>query len=308
MRVARGSGSGHSAESARAHRVQTRLVRAHFVLCRGLVVFALLAVLGAARADPPAPPHRIASLNLCTDQLLLMLLDRDRIASVTAWSQKPESSYMAEAARGLPTNDGLAEQVLPLRPDLIITGRYNQGAMTNLLGQLGYAVAVVEVPLTLQAARLAIIEFGQLVGAEAAAQRLVVAMDARLAAIDRAVAPRSQRPLAAVYAPNGVTAGAGTVMNDIVERAGMRNLAAELGLVGYGQLPLEQLVAAKPDVLILDATAEPEDGGSLAHRYLDHPALADIMAKARVVSLPPPLSVCVGPMTVDAIERLAGLT
>lgn len=260
--------------------------------------------IGAAASLPvPSLPQRIASLNLCVDQLLLLLVDRERIVSVTDWSQNPESSYMAAVARGLPINHGLAEEVLPQRPDLILSGPFDDNAVLNMLRQLGYPVAVVGVPRSLVEARTAIREFGAQVGATGAAAQLVASMDRRLAAIDLQVARLGPAPLAAVYAPNGVSAGAGTVMHDILGRAGLRNLAAELGLIGYGQLPLEQLLLARPDFLIFDAAA-PSGGDSLAHRALAHPALAALQAQARVVHLPPPLSVCVGPMTVDAIERL----
>lgn len=267
----------------------------------------LLALLALASTPALAAPQRIASLNLCTDQLLLMLAERERIVSVTRWAHRPDSSYMVAAARGIPANSGLAEEVVPLSPDLIVTGRFSQGPVANLLRQLGYPVVVTEVPGTLAEGRQAVLEFGALIGAEAAAAALVAAMDARLAAIDAAVAASPARPLAAVYAPNGITAGADTVMHDVVSRAGMRNLAAELGVVGYGQLPLERLIAADPDVVVLDATAAPQGAASMAHRYLQHPALQTLLARAKVVSLPPPLSVCVGPMTIDAIERLVAV-
>ena len=128
---------------------------------------------------------------------------------------------------------------------------------------------------------------------------LVADMDARLR---RIAPPAGVAPLAAVYAPNGVTVGRGTVLAEIVERAGWRNLGSERGVDGFATLSLEQLLVAQPRMIVLDVTAD-GDGGSLAHGYLAHPALAALHAKT--VVLPPPLSECVGPMTVDAIELLA---
>jgi iron complex transport system substrate-binding protein len=260
---------------------------------------ALFAVIAAA-ADPP--PQRIASLNLCTDQLLLLLLPRERIASVTEWAQKPERSYMAAAAQGLPVNYGLAERVLPQQPDLILAGEYNDHAMVAMMRQLGYRVEVVRVPRNLDEAHTFILEFGALVGAQAQAQALVADMQRRLARIADRVAGRPAG-LAAVYSPNGMSAGRDTVMEEILARAGWRNLGSEIGLRGYGQLPLERLIQAQPDLLVLDTTAEPTGGASLAHAYLSHPALASLPSMRQLV-LPPPLSVCVGPMTIDAIEKL----
>lgn len=266
------------------------------------VLLLAAAVSFALPAFAAAPPQRIASLNLCTDQLLLMLVPRARIASVTDWARKPESSYMAAAARDVPTNGGLVEAVLPQHPDLILAGTFTDVTLVQLLRKLGYRVEVVAIPQNLAEARDHILHFGELVGAQAAARALVADMDTRLRRIPPAPVPA---PLAAVYAPNGVTVGRGTVLAEIIERAGWRNLGSELEVEGYGQLSLEQLLAAQPQLIVLDVTSDRDGGGSIAHGYLDHPALAALARTAHSVVMPPRLSECVGPMTVDAIELLA---
>lgn len=250
-----------------------------------------------------ASPQRIASLNLCTDQLVLMLVPRERIVSVSDWAARPESSYMAAAARGIPTNHGLAESALAQNPDLILAGEYTDNTMVSLLRQLGFRVEMVTVPRNLDEARAYILRVGDLVGASAAAQKLVAEMDARLLRID---AQLHDKPalLAAAYAPNGLTVGRGAVLAQIIERAGWRNLGSELQIDGYGQLSLEQLLIAQPQLLVLDVTTENSGGGSLAHNYLTHPALQSLAQSARIVTMPPRLSECVGPMTIDAIELL----
>ena len=74
----------------------------------------------AIAAEPPAKPRRIVSLNMCTDELVLRLANPEAIASVTWLSQDPRNANMAEAARRIPANHGLVEQVLAFRPDLEI--------------------------------------------------------------------------------------------------------------------------------------------------------------------------------------------
>lgn len=264
----------------------------------------LLALPPATSASATAaPPQRIASLNLCTDQLLLMLVPPARIASVTDWARKPESSYMAAAARDVPTNGGLVEAVLPQHPDLILAGPFTDPTLVQLLRKLGYRVEVVAIPRNLAEARSHILHFGELVGAQTAARTMVADMDARLARI--APVSAATQPLAAVYAPNGVTVGRGTVLAEILEHAGWRNLGSEQHVEGYGQLSLEQLLIAQPQMIVLDITSDTAGGGSIAHGYLEHPALAALARRAQTVVMPPSLSECVGPMTVDAIELLA---
>jgi len=269
-----------------------------------LLMLTLVACCAWAERAMAEVPQRIASLNLCTDQLLLMLVPRERIASVTDWAARAESSYMAAAAQGLRTNGGTVETVLPQNPDLILAGEYTDVTLLRALKRLGYRVETLAVPQNLNEARAHILRFGELVGAAPAAQRIVADMDRRLRRIESQLAAAPPAELAAAYAPNGMTVGRGAVLAEIIERAGWRNLGAELSIDGYGAISLEQLLAAQPRLLVLDITAA-GNADSLAHGYLDHPALAALQRRARTVSVPPTLSECVGPNTVDAIELLA---
>ncbi len=248
-------------------------------------------------------PQRIASLNLCTDQLLLMLVPRARIASVSDWATNAESSYMAAAAQGIPGNRGSVETVLPQNPDLILAGEYNDVMLLKVLRHLGYRVETLPVPQTIEQTRAHILHFGELVGESEKAQRIVEDMDRRLARIDARVASLPRQGLAAVYAPNGLTVGKDAVLTQIVERAGWRNLGSELAVAGYGAISIEQLLVARPDLLVLDITAKGNDD-SIAHSYLAHPALSTLKKHARTVAMSPALSECVGPNTIDAIELL----
>ena len=112
-----------------------------------LVLAALLLVLQGA--NPPSvtasgKPARVVSINLCTDQLLLQLVDRDRIASVTYLATDHAISYYADRAIGIRKNHGLAEEILPLKPDLILAGSFNSRPTTSLLKKLGYQVVEFE--------------------------------------------------------------------------------------------------------------------------------------------------------------------
>jgi iron complex transport system substrate-binding protein len=125
-------------------------------------------------------------------------------------------------------------------------------------------------------------------------------MDASLAALP--AASSSSRPRAIVLNPNGATVGKGTLVDEIMTRAGLTNVAAELAIDNYGQVPLEAVVASGVDVLIVSAS---RDGPpALATELLRHPVLAALSDRARVVVMPGRLWNCGGPAVVEAIERL----
>lgn len=268
----------------------------------GAAVLAALVVLARpAGAEEAAAPRRIVSLNLCTDELLLRLVPRDRIASITWLSQDPRASNMAEAARGVPANHGLAEEVLAFRPDLVVAGRYTTRTAVALLRRVGIRVVDFDVPNDLAGVAAQVRGFAALVGEPERGEALVAEMERRLAAIPRPAADAA-RPGAFVLRPNGFTAGRGSLVDDILTRAGLDNLAARLGLAAFGQVPLETVVLEGADVLVLN---DARDGPpSLATAVLDHPVLTRLRRRLIVARVPSRLWTCAGPSIVDAAELL----
>jgi iron complex transport system substrate-binding protein len=54
----------------------------------------------------------MVSLNLCSDELVLRLANRENVASVTWLSRDPDSSNVADPAAQVPVNHGLAEAAI----------------------------------------------------------------------------------------------------------------------------------------------------------------------------------------------------
>ena len=94
----------------------------------GLCLLPLLwpqgAVQGATGIAPlPAhQPRRVVSINLCTDQLAMMMAGPGQLVSVSHLAGDPTYSTMPEAAAAYPANRGLAEEVYLLKPDLVLAG------------------------------------------------------------------------------------------------------------------------------------------------------------------------------------------
>lgn len=260
----------------------------------------VLAVTSAAVAQP----QRIVSLNMCTDELVLRLAAPERIASVTWLSQDPRNANMAEVARRIPANHGLVEQVLAMRPDLVIAGAYTTRATVGLLKRVGAPPREFGVPRNLAEMRAQIREMATLLGTEARGEALIADIDARLNALAERPLPKPLRAI--VLRPNGFTVGRGSLVDEILTRAGLVNVAVELGIDNYGQIPLETVALAGAEVLVLNET--PDGPPSLAHEVLHHPVIARLSERLRLVSLPSRLWTCAGPSVVDAIELLVAAT
>ena len=274
-------------------------------LARRLALVAALCGAAAAQGtDSAGGPRRIVSINMCTDELLLRLADRDAIASVTWLSRDPRNANMAEAAKGLPANSGLAEEALSYHPDLVLAGPFTERSSVALLRQVGAPVLEFSVPETLDGVRRQIREVAAAIGEPQRGERLVADIDRRLARISL---DPSRPPLRAIILrPNGFTVGPGSLVDEVLRRAGMTNLAARLDIGAYEQIPLERLAVLDADVLIVDS--EGFGAPSLATEALRHPIVAALSQRLKVVALPSRLWTCPGPEVVDAVQTLVDAT
>ena len=270
----------------------------------------LLLLLSGLAVSPAAAdalrPQRIVSMNQCTDLLLLLLVDPERIASISFVSSQPQwtpPDYAGVISR-LPSNRGIAEEVLALKGDLVVTESFNNRQTVQLLRRLGYSVAEFDAETGFSSIRANILRMGDLVGEAARAQAIVAAFDARLAGL-RAKASAQTSAGAGIFADvgvNGWVSGEGTLMADVANAAGYRTLGQAMGVAGFRNLSLDQIVAAKPDMIALSNawTSPPSE----ATNALRHPAFRDLARSATRVDIPDRLTICGSPATLDAVELI----
>ncbi|EQB03417.1 ABC transporter substrate-binding protein [Sphingobium indicum] len=251
--------------------------------------FCALVLTGAA----PAQPRRIVSLNTCADQYVLALADPAQIAALSPYGHDPELSAAVGKARAFRTLKRPAEEVLALRPDLLIGFPENDGVVGAPPGRwrtLGLASAD-GYPMILAQIR----QVAAAVGHTERGEALIRAMNRDLAALPR---PK-RRGVAAYYQRRGYMTGTGTLVDDLMRRVGLVNLAGRLGKPALSQLSLEEMIAARPDWLIVESGSEEVvDQGT---EMLRHPILRAIPR----IRLPQAWTVCGGPAYVDAARSIA---
>ncbi|MEA3389871.1 ABC transporter substrate-binding protein [Sphingobium sp. CCH11-B1] len=242
-----------------------------------------------------AVPRRIVSLNLCADQLVLALADRSQIAGLTHNATDVEMSAAARQAQGLPILGGSAEEVLAADPDLIVGMSPQRHPAAAALDPARYAVVDLTSAETYGTIVASIRQVARAVGHPARGEALIAGMDADLARIGRA------RPglVAAYYQRRGYMTGTDTLIDELMQRVGLTNLASKIDKPPLSQMSLEEMVAARPDYLIMEsATDQVADQGT---EMLHHPALAGI----KRISIPQAWTVCGGPAYVKAARALA---
>ena len=261
----------------------------------------LLAAAGIGGARAAEPPGRVVSMNLCTDQLALLVAAPGQLVSVSDWSARERASMMTEEARSLPLNGGLAEQVFAFAPDLVLAGRFTNRASVEMLRRLGVRVEVLSAARSLDEVRELIAKVGALLGRDAEAAVLLDDFDASLAAARTEADPLP--PLSsAYYYPNNYTTGAGTLADDIMRAAGLDNAAAKLGLRGSVKIPLEVLVMQRPFLIETRYISGGEHGRS--YETLTHPALRALRAERQGAVVEERWQICGTPFVLQAIDAL----
>lgn len=237
-----------------------------------------------------AQPRRVASLNLCADELVLLLAAPEQIVSVTHLAQDPAETPLWAAARRYRRNDGSLLSVAALRPDLVVTmggGARDRAGIAARLGtpiiDLPFAASIADVESSIRRVALALGQPGR--GA---------VLLRRIAAL-RASAPAAARDTIWLGG-GGRTVSSGGLEAQWMALAGLRQRTMQGDRVG-----LEALIARPPQVLLRsDYRAGQFSAGQ---RWLSHPAAARARA-GRTIVTDGRLWTCMGPLLIGEIMRL----
>lgn len=266
---------------------------------RGALILGFL--LGSCAA-PPSPTGRIISTNPCLDAILVELVPPERIAAISHYSQDQRSTSMPlPIARRFRATNGTAEEVVALRPGLVLASSFTPPATLAAYDRLGLKVAAFPIASTLDQNRAQIRAIAAAVGAPERGETLIARIDR---AVSAAQAGDARRPSVLLWlGGSNLVNGRGTLIDEMLDKAGFRNASADYGVRFTGVLPLEHVVARPPDVVMTpaDETAVDEESrrASLRIRALrGHALLADFA---------PNLFFCGGPSIIPAMERLAAI-
>lgn len=266
------------------------------IVASAAAIFGLAAARPALETDQaPHRPQRIVSLNLCADQYLVELADPEQIAGLSRNVTNRDMSAVAGKVGKIHVLSGSAEEILTIEPDLVIGMPAGRDLAIAALSDQNYRVLDFKSADNYADIVAQIRQFASAVGHPQRGEALIKRMNRDLAAL-----PRPGRgSVAAYYQRRGFLTGTGTLVDDLITRVGLVNLAGKLGKPSLSAMSLEELMVAQPDYLIVEsATDRVTDQGT---EMLHHPLLKDI-PRLRV---PEAWTVCGGPAYVDAARSLA---
>src|ERR1043166_4018267 len=112
----------------------------------GRFICAVIAAAGIAVSARAAELPRIASMNVCTDQLLLTLADPEQILGLSRYSRDPLQSWAADDARRYRILSGGAEDILAIRPDVVVASLFDKRATREFLKDKGLRLVEPALP------------------------------------------------------------------------------------------------------------------------------------------------------------------
>jgi len=254
-----------------------------------------------------SPAQRIVSLAPSNTEILFAIGAGDQVVGRDQFSDYPEATKNVTDIGS--TFEALnTELIVSLKPDLVLAAEINTPEQVKQLEDLGLKVYYLKNPLTLEEMYGNLEIVAQLTGHEAEAATLIESLKARVAVVDEKIAPISSRfsvfyELDANDPAKPYTAGKGTFITQLIDRAGGYNIASDIE--GYPQMSLEQVVAADPAFIILGDARYGVSPESIAQR----PGWENLSAvkSGQVVPFNDDLVSRPGPRLVDALEELAKL-
>ena len=245
-------------------------------------------------------PQRIVSINVCTDQLVMSLAPRQRIASLSYIAADARTSGIASQVEGIELNHGIAEEIIALKPDLVVAGPFGFRPTVGLLKRLGYAVLELPMAETLEGIGDNLRTLGAALGTNERASELIAEFERRL---DRlSVDDKRQRPLFVNYDANGWTTGQTGLLADIVHRAGLSTPGDRLGFTQSTRVSLEALLLLRP--ALIDLGYPWDDPPALASEQRRHPVVRAVMREAKALEIPDSAWLCGTLHSLDALELL----
>ena len=248
-----------------------------------------------------ASPRRIVSLAPSLTEIVFLVGREGSLAGVTRYCNFPPAAATLPNIGGVSDPD--VERIVALSPDLVLcTTDGNPREKVRALEEMGIPCFAVA-PQNLDAVFTAIERVGALLGAadrgiaEAAALRRRAQ---RVRAATRGTDAASPNVLFVVSTAPVIAAGSGTFMDELVRLAGGRNVAARIA-GRYPRLSVEDLVAARPDVVFVAGMTGVERFPREVTRWKEVPAFRE----EAVVTLDGDLVTRPGPRMVTALERIS---
>ena len=259
-------------------------------------------------------PQRIYAQTMSLEEILIDLVAPERMVAISEESVDESTSLIAEKAKlvstKIPHNPSL-EQILQLKPDLIIAQENSSMESMQALRDMGVPVYLCNTPTRVAATENRILKLAEIVGEKQRGEAIVREMKIRqeniTAVLDRI--PSAEKKVVLAYSVLGAFGSEAGLFHDICVHAGVTNGAVLAGLVRGEHLAKEQIVNVNPDIFIFPVPNKSMDSQTIDYfESVKHdPALQGVKAikENHILFIHDRYRYCNSQYIVDAIEEIA---
>lgn len=234
--------------------------------------------------------EKILSLDQCTDWMLARYARQSQVLALSPPIYQYNPDWLGDAwAR----HDGTLEQIMDLKPDLVITGEFNAMILRQRLQELGINVEILKLPKNLTDVISYEERFLSLIGQPVTNNSREISQPS--------AKTTNKKPRLLLLGANGIGTGRGTFEDDILKMAGWDNYLKEKG---YINLDLEKISADPPEAILWSVPAS----AALSNLFAEHPVLKKAIPKTQWLKTAAWKWQCPGPWTWDLISELKALS
>lgn len=250
-------------------------------------------------------PTKISSKTLFTDAVLLELVDKEQLSSLTDLANNPNYSAIKDILpKSVPLLALNVEMIIANRPDLVFAANWSDASKLAIIESAGIPVYRIQTPNTLKEIESEILRVGDIVNRRPAAERVIENMQQRLQ--QEVILPK-KRLTALDYNPWGTSSGQDSTWDEVLKQANLNNAIEGLVSDKYGQVPVskEMVIALNPDILFIPAWVYGDEKGAdkFKQDVLSDPSLQSVNAikEGRVYQMPHVLRSVYSQYIIDAI-------
>lgn len=252
---------------------------------------------------PGTPAQRIVAGSVLSAESLLEVMPKERLVGVHTFAADARYSLVADQAASLPLLGASPEQLLSVRPDLVLVDAFTRSETVALLASADVPVIRTKDPHSFEDIDANLRLLGRVTHLDGEVEKIIADTQSKVDEIRAAGQDLGDWRLLSL---DGAlhTYGEGSLFGLMAITAGARNVAAEEGVGPFRKLDIEEVLAWSPDALVLSGM--PPANGELPEWVTQCPGLdlLPCVAKGRILYVPGRLLITTSHRLVDSVDHI----
>lgn len=259
-----------------------------------------------AKSSTPANINSLVSISLCTDELALELSRPGQLRSVSYVSHDPYQSQYAKQASPILINHGRIEELIALKPDLVLHNQYSSRYTIAMLKKLNFKTLELPSSNSIKELYSNIKILATVLGTQKKGELLIQSIKHSIKSIENVNSQYYQKktpsPTVLIYRLGGWLVKPPDLLDELIERAGGTNLARSMYPKQWNQVSLETIARLKPNYIIVSHSGR--SSHSFSRYTLNHPIFNFYRNNNKLISIPSSWVNCGNPVLLKALKKI----